>query len=142
LVSFLFCASAIPSFRKAFLTLPGSTPAAEFGKARKLCFFGSFEEKAGEVFFPSDIAVVDEGDQPDARGPYHKTNDQGGSQSIHLSLLPPGISPARGVPRENLLSSGKLFFENNTFSNSGRLLQNKTGKRRDFFVTDPCNFYT
>jgi hypothetical protein len=142
LLGFPFFVSAIPSFRKALLSLSGFTPAAELGKARKLCFFGSFEEKAGEVFFPSDVAVIDEGNQPDARGPYHQTNDQGGSQSIHLSLLPPGISLARGVPRENLLSSEKLFFENNTFHNSCPLLPNKTGRRRDFFVTNPCNFYT
>ena len=52
------------------------------------------------MFFPLEEAAVDEGNQPDARGPYHKPNDQGGSQSIHLFLLPPELSPARGVPRE------------------------------------------
>jgi len=102
---------AILSCRKILLSLPGSTPAAEPGKAGKLSLFGSFEEKGGEVFFPLEEAAVDEGNQPDARGPYHKTNDQGGSQSIHLSLLPPGLSPARDVPREIFRCFGKFFLK-------------------------------
>ena len=60
------------------------------------------------MFFLLEEAAVDEGDQPDARGPYHKTDDQGGSQSVHLFLLPPKLSPARGVPRENFLCFEKL----------------------------------
>jgi hypothetical protein len=76
-----------PVLPKDTLSHPGSTPAAEPGKARKLGFFGSFEEKGGEVFFPLEEAPVDDGNQPDTRGPYHKTNDQGGSQSIHSFYL-------------------------------------------------------
>ena len=78
-----FCARDLP-LRGVFVSYSGKTGTDGFSKSGELFFLDSFEEKAGNIFFPPDVAVVEEGCCPDARGPYQETNDQGRSQRIHL----------------------------------------------------------
>ena len=57
-------------------------------KVRGLILFPSFEQKAGELFFPVGIGVVKEGDQPKRGRRQQKTDDQGRYHAIHLFSPP------------------------------------------------------
>jgi hypothetical protein len=56
------------------------------GKTSGLLFLGAFDDEAGYILFPFDVTVINQGDEPNRRGPHHKSHDNRGSPSIHLCL--------------------------------------------------------
>jgi hypothetical protein len=67
-------------------------------RQRKVLFlFGALEDETGNVFFPLEVTVIDQGGKPDQRGPHNKAGNQRVSPGTHLFFFScPGLTHAAG----------------------------------------------